>query len=202
MTLYNGVDSDTPGSRLPKGTHLLFGYVGATDLSGRPDTPHIWSLDDWNMYMHPDSSLYGGPRLRAIPVYTHDYAGDPVVDAKNATDACRDLGWDMYVGRLLYWDAELLVDEQYTDRLSLEVHNLGMRLGKYGSLSTINRNPPVPGGTWFAQWQDNKPTSIAPQNGVAWQWASPEQVQGAWDLTIADPFVYANAGRNIRRVDA
>lgn len=202
MSLYNGVDISTPGAPLPKGTHLLFGYVGARDLSGRPDTPHIWTLDDWNQYVHPDSPLYGGPRLRVVPVYTHDYAGDPVVDAKNAVDACADLGWALHAGRIIYWDAELLVDESYCDRLSLEISHQGMRMGKYGSLDTIKRNPPVPGGTWFAKWQTEKPPSLPSDLGVAWQWSSPAQNGTPWDMTIADHFVYANAGREIRRIVA
>lgn len=201
MNLYNGVDASTPGAPLPKGTHLLFGYVGALDLSGKPDTPHIWTLNDWNQYMHPDGPLYGGPRLRVVPVYTHDYAGDPWQDAANAVEACADLGWDLHKGRLIYWDAELLVDAEYCDKLSHAISTHGMRMGKYGSLSTIERNPPVPGGTWFAEWQDKKPATINPQNGVAWQWSSPEENHTPWDMTVAERFVYDNAGREIRRID-
>lgn len=200
MELFNGVDSDTPGAPLPKGTSLLFGYVGSTDLAGKPDTPHIWSVEDWNTYMSPDGAHYGGPNLRCIPVYTHDYPGDPIADARNAVDACADLGWAMGEGRLIFWDAELLVDADYCDHLSLEISRQGMRMGKYGSLSTIERDPPVPGGTWFAKWQTEKPVTIPSDLGVAWQWASPVQVPGNWDRTIANRFVYANAGREIRRV--
>lgn len=198
MNLYNGVDASTPGAPLPRGTHLLFGYVGSLELAGKPDTPHIWTVEDWNQYMDPASHLYGGPALRAIPVYTHDYAGDPYEDARNAVNACKALGWDMHIGRLIYWDAELLVDDQYCDQLSLNISSLGMRMGKYGSLSTINRNPPTPGGTWFAHYVDQRPASIPSDNGVAWQWSSPAQNNTPWDMTIADHFVYANAGRGPR----
>src|SRR5579862_8220270 len=201
MQLYNGVDSATPGSPLPKGTTLLFGYVGAPDLSGKPDTPHVWTLADWNQYMSPDGDHYGGPNLRVIPVYTHDYPGNPNEDARNAVDACADLGWDLHVGRLIYWDAELLVDEKYTDELAQCIHDRGMRMGKYGSLSTIESDPPVPGGTWFAAWRSEKPTTVPIDKGVAWQWSSPEQNHTPWDMTVARAFVYDNAGRSIRHID-
>lgn len=201
MTLYNGVDASTPGAPLPKGTTLLFGYIGAKDLSGQPDTPHIWTLTDWNRYLSPEGDLYAGPNVRPVPIYVHDYPGDPIADADNACDAMADLGWAMDLGRLLYWDAELLIDAQYTDALTVQCMKRGARLGKYGSLSTIEHDPPVPGGTWFAAYQDQKPDAVPANLGVAWQWASPTQVGGAWDLTIATSFVYANAGRGIRRIE-
>lgn len=201
MDYYNGVDNSTPGERIPKGTSILFVYIGAKDLSGQPDTPYIWTLADCNRYLNPRGDLYAGPSLRVVPIYVHDYPGDPVADAQNACDAMADMGWDMDAGRLLYWDAELLVDPAYTDALSMQAMRNGVRLGKYGSLSTINHNPPVPGGTWFAEYVDQKPTVIPPGDGVAWQWASPAQVGGSWDLSICQPFVYANAGRGVRLLE-
>lgn len=201
MSYINGVDASHPGAPLPKGVGILFGYIGAKDLSGQPDTPYVWTLADWNRYLSPVGDLYAGPQVRPVPIYVHDYPGDPVADAQNATDAMADLGWDMDAGRLLYWDAELLIDASYTDALALECMKRGVRLGKYGSLDFIELDPPVPGGTWFAKYQDTKPDAIPANLGVAWQWASPAQVGGAWDLSICTSFVYANAGRGIRQVE-
>lgn len=201
MNYVNGVDASTPGAPLPKGTGILFGYIGAKDLSGQPDTPYIWTLADWNMYLSPTGDLYRGSQVRPVPIYVHDYPGDPVADAQNAVDAMADLGWAMGIGRLLFWDAETLIDPQYTDALAVECMRFGVRLGKYGSLSTIESDPPVPGGTWFAEYQDTKPVAIPANLGVAWQWASPTQVGGAWDLSICNPWVYANAGRGIRQLE-
>lgn len=199
MQYYNGADASTPGAPLPKGTSILFVYIGEKNKAGAPDTPHIWTGAECNLYLDADSDLYGGPHLRICPVYTKDFADDPGLDAQNAIEAMQDLGWTMHIGRLLFWDSELLIDATYTDRLALECMTMGVRLGKYGSLSTINHDPPVPGGTWFAEWQNTKPASIPPGVGDAWQWASPTQVGGSWDRTIAKPFVYANCGRGIRR---
>lgn len=201
MTYLNGVDASQPGARLPKGVSILFAYIGAKDLSGQPDTPHIWTVDDCNRYLSPSGDLYGGPQLRIVPIYVHDYPGDPVADAQNACDAMQDMGWAMDRGRLLYWDAETLVDPQYTDALAVQCMKRGVRMGKYGSLDTIEQDPPVPGGTWFAKYQDQKPLVIPANLGVAWQWASPTQVGGDWDLSICQSFVYANAGRGIRRLE-
>lgn len=201
MNYYNAVDASHPGAHLPKGTSILFGYIGAMDLSGKPDTPHVWTLTDWNRYLSPHGDLYAGPHVRPVPVYTHDYPGDPARDAQNAVDAMADLGWYDNVGRLLFWDAEALIDPWYTDALAVECMRRGVRLGKYGELSTIESDPPVPGGTWFAKWQDTKPTAIPASLGVAWQWASPTQAGGDWDLSICSPFVYANAGRGVRHIE-
>ena len=197
--LYNGADASTPGAPLPRGTTILFAYIGEASKPGAPDTPHIWTPDDINRYMSPDGDLYGGPYLRVVPIYTKSYADNPVTDAINACDAMSEYGWWMAGGRLLFWDAEALVDPAYTIDLADACYERGVRLGKYGQLSAINHNPPVPGGTWFAEWGNVKPSAIPQQLGVAWQWASPAQVHGAWDRSVCDPFVYHNAGRGPRR---
>ena len=197
--LYNAVDAAFPGHALPPLTDILMGYVGAKDLPGPPDTPHIWTKDEWNLYLDPASALYGGPQLRPLPIYTHDFAGDPAQDAENAVDAAVDLGWANTLGRLMLWDAEMLVDKLYTARLNVEVRVRGFRLTKYGSLTTIEQDPPTDGGTIFAAWQKTKPQAIPPGLGVGWQWASPDQVGGFWDLSICSPFVYHNCGFGLRK---
>jgi hypothetical protein len=199
MHYHNGVDASTPGARIPKGVTLLSAYIGEAGKPGAPDTPYIWTAGDFNLYLSPDSDLYAGPALRVLPIYTKSYPDDPYTDAQNACDAMRELGWDMSEGRILWWDAEALIDEAYCDHLAHACAAHGARLGKYGQLSTINEDPPVPGGTWFAAWQDTKPTHIPAGVGVMWQWASTVQVGGAWNLSIARDFVYRNAGRGPRR---
>src|SRR5215469_6288160 len=148
--LYPGADSAAPGEPLPEGTKILAAYVGAPDLPGQPDARHVWTLPEWDLYFNPGSHLYGGPELRALPVYLHDYPGDPVADAANAADAMADLGWAMDRGRLIAWDAEMLVDPGYAQALADELDKRGARLMKYGPGSTVFRNPAAPGGTWLA----------------------------------------------------
>lgn len=194
MNLINGADAAYPGNPLPAGTQILAAYVGATDLPGPPDTPHIWTRDEWNQYLDPESALYGGPDLRVLPIYVHDYPGDPAVLAQNAVDAVTDLGWAAGIGRLLVVDLETLVDPAYVSGLNQEVSLRGFRLCKYGSYSTINQNSFVYGGTWGALWVTRKPT-ILPPGTVGQQWHPGE----LWDLDVFSPFVYDNCGRGLRR---
>ena len=196
---HNGADAKDPGHPLPPGTDLLYVYVAALDMPAVGDPARVWTLDEINQYLDPDSPLYGGPDLRVVPMVVHSYPDDPVAAARNAVDAVRDLGWGPFIGRIIEGDLETLDDPPYVDALAVNVANGGFRLGKYGSLSTVNLNPPVPGGTRFAAWQGTKPAGIPAGLGDAWQWASPAQVGGNWDLTIATEFVYANAGRGPRK---
>jgi hypothetical protein len=200
-TLHNGADSATPGARLPAGTTILYVYVAAGDLPDPGDARHVWTRPEINQYLNPDSPLYGGPSLRVVPMYVHDFAGNASLDAQNMCDAVSDLGWSNTEGRIIEIDLETLEDPAYVGGLIAPVARLGFRLGKYGSLSTINANPPCPGGTRFAAWQKRKPSSIPAGIGDAWQWATPGQVGGDWDLTVATQFVYDHAGRGLRRIE-
>ena len=196
---YNGADAKDPGHPLPRETDILYVYVAALDLPDPGDPARVWTIDNCNLYLDPDSPLYGGPQLRVVPMYVHDFAGDPVGDARNLLDACFDFGWAEGIGRICEVDLETLNDPAYVDALAVQVGRGGMRLGKYGSLSTVNANPPVPGGTRFAAWQDRKPIGIPAGLGDGWQWASPAQVGGNWDLSICTEFVYRNAGQGPRK---
>ncbi len=200
MRLYNMVDASVPGAPLPKGTDILCAYIGDAHEPGAPDTPYIWTPGDCNRYVHPHGDLYRGPHIRIMPIYTKSYADDPISDGINALEAMSAYGWTMGKGRILWWDAELLIDEEYCNALALHCMRDGVRLGKYGSASTIEHDPPVPGGTWFAKWQKHRPPAIPRDYGDAWQWASPLQTGGSWDLTIATRFVYEHAGRGPRRI--
>lgn len=196
MTLYKGADSASPGTLLPKGTQILAAYVGAKDLQGQPDARHIWTLDEWNLYLNPASDLYGGPELRTLPIFVHDYPGDPAILAENAVDACVDLGWARHLNRLIVIDLETLVDPQYVSSLNIEVRARGFRLMKYGSAGYVNQNPPVDGGTWMALLTPSQPT-VLPSGTVGQQW----RFGPTWDNDIFSEFVYANCGRGVRKVE-
>lgn len=195
-TLYNGADTAKPGSPLPKGTKILCAYVGAKDLPGQPDARHVWTLDEWNLYLDPNSHLFGGPELRSLPIFVHDYPGDPAQLAINAVDACIDLGWSANEGRFVCIDLETLVDPQYVSSLNIEVRALGFRLMKYGSAHFINQNPPVDGGTWMALLANRRPAMLPPGTvGQQWHFGT------EWDQSVFSEFVYANCGRGIRRTE-
>lgn len=190
--LYAGADSAAPGKPLPEGTKILCIYVGEPG-AGAPDAVHVWSIEEANWYLDPHSELYGGADLRVLPTYVHDYAGDPVADAKNAVGAMEAMGWARDRGRLIFWDAETFVDGPYCAALNLEVRKLGCRLGKYGSQGTVNSNPPVDGGTWMATDTQVDPVELPPGCvGDQWSFGSP------WDRSKFSEFVYENCGRGLR----
>lgn len=193
FTRYNplipGADTASPGQPLPEGTRILCGYVSAPDLPGTPDARHVWTLNEWNLYLDPESPLYGGPELRTLPIFVHDYPGDPVTLANNAVDAMLDLGWAHNLGRLVAVDLETLIDPVYVLGLRAQITVRGFRMMKYGSSGTIKHNPPVDGGTWMALPQAHKPLILPPgTTGVQWSWGP------VWDLSLFSQFVYANCG--------
>jgi hypothetical protein len=191
--LINGADSASPGQPLPPDTEILAAYVGLPG-AGAPDAEHVWTAAEWNYYLDPDSHLYGGPQLRVLPVFVHDFPGDPVTLADNACDAAINLGWSFKRGRLLVVDLETLIDPPYVIGLNRRIRERGFRMMKYGSPSTINQNPAVDGGTWMALLQARRPTILpAGTVGDQWRWSS------IWDLTVWSEFVYANCGRGPRR---
>lgn len=197
-TLVTGADSSTPGHPLPRGTKILAGYIGAPDLPGQPDSRHVWTIPEWNIYLHPDSPLYGGPELRALPIFVHDYPGDPLQLANNACDAALDLGWAHSRSRLIAIDLETLVAPDYVRGLDSQIAARGFLMMKYGSAGYINRNPPAKGGTWMALLTAHRPVRLPLDEEVGQQW----QFGPVWDLSVFDSFVYDNCGRGPRKVEA
>lgn len=197
-----GVDASYPGNKLPQGTEIVAGYVGAPDLLGTPDTPHLWTLEEWNWYLDPKSDrpdLYGGPGLRALPIYTHDYPGDPVADANNAIDAMTDLGWRQHWTRLVAWDSEALVDAVYEGRLARQLQvAAGWNMLPYGIARTITMVPVPKGspGVWAAALQPQQPRGL-PDGWAGQQWRFGED----WDYDVFTPAVYNQCGLGPRRAN-
>ena len=192
--LYDGADAAIPGQPLPAGTRILNIYVGATDLPVRPDTPHIWTVDEANLYLDPDSPLYGGPDLRVLPNFVHDFPADPALLANNACDAAVDMGWSDQLGRLLVLDTETLVDRSYVNACDWQISQRGFLMMDYGSYQFVLQNPPVSGGKWGALLTRYRP-SFLPSNlvGQQWQWGR------AWDRSVFSRFVYDNCGVGPRK---
>ena len=189
-TLINGADAATAGNALPADTRILAAYVGQP---GQTDATHVWSADEWNFYLNPESPRYGGPDLRVLPIFVHDFPGDPVRLANDACDAAIALGWSDKKHRLLVVDLETLIDDAYVTGLNLQIRKRGFAMIKYGSPSTINQNPPVDGGTWMALLQRRRPSVLPPGTvGDQWSW-------GVWDQTVWSEFVYENCGRGMRK---
>ena len=194
MTLYAGADASQPGNPLPPGTRIVAGYIGALDLPGQPDTPHIWTLDEWNLYLDPASQLYGGPELRALPIYVHDFPGIPETDAANAIDAVTDLGWSDRKSRIIAWDAEFLSDDAYAASLRRALHRGGFRL------MTYEQTPLQDPSTDF-RWifrilpAHARPPRALPAGWDGWQWT----FGARWDGDVFSAAVYDGCGRGPRR---
>lgn len=189
-TLYNGVDASTPGEFLPgNNVRIIAGYVGASDLPGQPDTPHIWTVAEWNRFLDPTGIV------RALPIYTHDYMGDAEQDAQNANDAATDLGWDPDNGsRAMVLDSEFLKDNVYVGALRRALNKLGWLL------MTYERTPLQDPDTDLRWIFDVLPRHVPPPrslpagwDGWQWNWA------GQWDLNIFSQRVYDLCGIGPRR---
>jgi hypothetical protein len=195
VTLYNGADASRPGAPLPIGTHIVAGYVGDPGLQGQPDTPHIWTQDEWNLYLDPASPLHV-PGIRALPIYTHDYGGNPALDAINAVTAMKDLGWHRG-NRYLAWDSEFLIDKPYEDALAAELWRwAGWGLLPYGVARTITQVPVPPHspGVWAAALQPQQPRFLPPGwAGQQWKFGD------AWDLNVFSQAVYDGCGMGPRK---
>ena len=195
--LHAGADSAKPGQPLPPGTTILCIYVGAKDLPDQPDAVHVWSVDEANLYLDPSSPLYGGPELRVLPVFVHDFPGDPVLIANNTADALTDMGWSDKLERIVFLDIETLVAPAYVAAVASQLTARGFTMGKYGSQGTINQNPPVPGGTWMATDSKIPPLTLPPDRvGEQWLFSDP------WDLSGFDEFVYQRCGVGPRKARA
>jgi hypothetical protein len=190
--LHPGVDAAYPGAPLPLGTQVLAAYIGEPGAGG-PDTPHIWTADEWNSYYERD------PKLKFLPIYTHDYAdGNPGADARNAVDAARALGWapDMPGAqrRIILIDCETFVDPGYFSEVQAGVNAGGFRPALYGSASFVVQNP-CPTGYVPADWNyAHQPTAL-PRGWLGIQWRAGTQ----WDLDVYGEEAYAACGVGPRR---
>lgn len=192
MTLYKGADAAYPGNPLPGGTLIVAGYVGAVELLGQPDTPHLWSRQEWNEYLAEDGQFHV-PGIRGLPIYTHDYGGNPAIDAQNAVDAVLDLGWTDKAQRLIAWDSEFLIDPAYQTGLDNELWVRGFRLLAYQSPTAASSTPMPRGGRWVFQLQPNQPRFL-PAGWAGQQWAFGQ----AWDADVFSQAVYDGCGRGAR----
>ena len=197
MTLYPGVDaSHIPGTPLPAGTRIIAGYIGAKDLAGQPDTPHIWTAAEWNIYLDPGSPVYGGPELRCLPIYTRDYQGNPDEDANNAADAATDLGWSHDGSRVIAWDSEFLADDWYASNLRAGLHKRGFKLMTYEQTPAQD---PSADFRWIFRILPRgsaQPTEL-PAGEDGWQWSFGND----WDHDVFSERVYHYCGQGLRKVN-
>lgn len=197
MNLISGADASTPHDPFPypgPGKRILAAYVGAKDLPGPPDTPHIWTMAEWNGYIPASGHQMADTDFRLLPLYVHDFPGDPVADAQNMVDAIVDLGWKPSAGRVVCLDLETLVAPTYVHEVHREVNRLGFKMLVYGSLHYLEQNP-VCDGRFAAFLTRSRPRSL-PAGCVGQQW----RFGSGWDLDVFAESVWENCGRGFRTV--
>lgn len=182
MTLHNGVSAAYPGAPLPAGTDILTPYIGVPGTPGAPDTPHCWTADECNAY------LVATPELRFLPVYVHNFPGDPVADAGNAANAALALGWKSNDGRLIALDLETFVDVQYVTDFAANLRQLGFATMPYGSAAYVEQNPGC-AGRWLALLTSSPPRNL-PAGAVGQQWRFGQD----WDYSVFSEGVYDGCG--------
>jgi hypothetical protein len=189
--LYNGVDSAYPGAPLPAGTQILCAYVGGKFLPGAPDTPHIWTTDEWNGYYEDHS------KIRMLPIYVHNYPGDPVECADNAVNAVTALGWAANMPgderRIIVLDMEIFVAPAYVHGFIDRASQRGFATMVYGSWDFVVRNPPGI-GYWMSHLLPHAP-SILPPNAQGVQWRYGAQ----WDYNVFSSRVWNGCGQGPRK---
>lgn len=194
--LFQGIDASDPPAELPDYTvDIVAGYVGETTLPGPPDTPHIWSADQWNA-LEADGRARGHP-VGLLPIYTHNYPGDPQADARNAVNACLALGWAANMPgsqrRIIALDLETFVDKSYVGALEDAIYRLGFIAMPYGSNYYDLQNPPGV-GWWVALPEIFPPRYLGPGvQGVQWQ------LGGTWDRSVFAQRVMDGCGFGPRR---
>lgn len=186
QTLYQGADASQPGAPLPAGTQILAAYVGRSG-AGAPDTPHIWTAAEWNHYVD------AVPGLHLLPIYVHNFTDqDPRVDAANAVEAVRALGWFPGMAgalrRIIVLDLETMVAFEWAAAVMLAIYDAGFMPLPYGSFRDVIQNPSMI-GWWEALLTRTAPTALAPgQAGVQWAF------QASWDLDVFSKAVYDGCG--------
>lgn len=189
MTLHNGCDAAFPGAALPAGTGILCAYVGGQFQPGAPDTPHIWTGAEWNEYIEKQ------PALRLLPIYVHDYPGPPEIDADNAVDAVRALGWALMPGalrRVIAFDTEMLQDPSYVQAVENRMNARGFSCMPYGSNNYVKSNP-ASFGYWVADYVAHAPKTLGiGVQGCQWHAGT------LWDYSVFSDAVYQACAAGLR----
>lgn len=185
MTLYNGADASTPDlATLPEGTQVIAGYVGG-------DTPHVWTVDEWNQF------LTVNPSMRFLPIFVDDKASFPSGTdlAMAAVAAVRVRGWAPFQPnrRVIVIDAEENTNYEYYAEASDAIWSAGFVMVQYrsaGSVGNAQQNPPDL--TWVAVPGQPKPRAMI-WAGYQYLWSK------EWDTDVFSEYVFNSCGVGPRK---
>jgi|SRR5215469_9226375 len=184
MVLYNGADASRPDvATLPSGTQIICGYVGG-------DTPHVWTLDEWNEFLEVDSAV------RFLPIYVDSNASfNSGTDlAKAAVNAVKERGWAPFQAnrRVIVIDCEENTNYEYYSEASDAIWTAGFVMVQYRSSGSVgNDQQSPPDLTWVAVPGQPKPKAQI-WAGYQYHWGK------EWDLDTFTQYVYDGCGRGLR----
>lgn len=178
-------DASIPPESAPPGAEGVLGYVGRPGF-----TPHVWTPDEWRRFSH----------LRQFPAWLPDLLDSPHVDALQAVDAVKALGWAAHMPagteRAIVFDGETEQIPGYYQAWAATVGSAGFFAVDYGSYSTVLGNAAY--DVWAADW--NGIPALEPgqtvhgdqyRAGIAWQGT---QI----DLSVVDASLFDRGGRGAR----
>jgi peptidoglycan hydrolase-like protein with peptidoglycan-binding domain len=132
------------------------------------DTPHVWT----------QAELDAQPARFRLGIWVRDHGGDPSADADAAAAAYAALGAPL--GCAVVLDLEERVDGAFVSTFDAHLHMRHLTT-KYGSVSTIWKNPWTSGGTWTADWDERVALDVG---AAATQFASAAQLGTAYDASV------------------
>lgn len=165
MSLHRMFDAAYPPAAAYPGSDAVAGYIGG-------NTPHIWTLAEWQRFLH----------LVQFPIWVGYQESDPVTHGQSAAKAMRDLGWrpNAEIRRACILDFETEVNTAWVDTFASEIWTAGYETLVYGSADTVVNNPEKE-GRWIALY-DNQ-ASIPPLPGAI---GHQYRANVAWESTHVD----------------
>lgn len=188
--LYHGFDAAHPPSRAYPGTQVACGYLGPDGF-----TPHVWSLEEWNLCNE-------GGVLRSLGIWLADFSATPGGQARAASEAAIALGWKPHaeVLRFITLDSEVSLDVMWIRDFAESLFTLGFLAFDYRSISAQVQSPSGL-DEWSARWDVPPGPFSAKQEGFQYE----EDVSfdnTLLDLDLFSQLAFDRFGRGVRRVVA
>jgi hypothetical protein len=176
--LYKCFDAAFPPETAPPGAQAVLGYLGREG-----QTPHVWTLAEWQRFGH----------LRQFPAWVPDLGRAPGIEADLAVAAAAALGWAPHQPdpRVIVIDMETSIEPAWYNTAAGRIIWHGYTPVAYGSLSTVLQNAAL--DVWAADWND-LPRLQPGQTIHGTQYAA----GGAVDWSVIDSWLWDRGGEGPR----